>query len=295
MPLGYEDSQQSVAFPVADKETAAYLRRFYDSIAPTFYFGADSGLNDSLVSIGAGHRPVIDAILAAGGRGIPLDQSFCAASESSVELQALSRQHTVTLETLLVPALWRFKTRVVSSRPSPPMGVIPLQQEPLAPSLWFLLQQEIFISTTKQEPLDLDVGYLLAQKHNPQLPWPCRLQLHLADVVNFCFGSGDDSHSTFDDLVKFSLRWVRLGRYLHSASSFGSSEDGSVFPAVYTVGEGLLMEVQIYHIVRIMLSAHDPALPRLGKRRKDCMRTLDVRCHKLVKEDFTYRHLIGPG
>lgn len=278
VPLDYEVSQQSMTFPVADKEIALYLRRFSDDIAPTFFFGAEAGLNDSLISLGAVHRPVIDAILAAGDRGTPLDQSFRAESESSIEPLGLSRQYTVTFERLLVQALWRFKARVVSNRPWPGMEIIHVQQEPLESSLWFLLQQEIFISATRQEPFSLEMGDLLAQKHNPRLHWPCRLQLHLADVVNFCFGSGDHGHSIFDDLINFSLGWVRLGRYLHSASSFGPSEDGSVFPAVYAVGEGLLMEVQIYHIVRIMLSAHDPALPRLGKRRKDCMRILDVRC-----------------
>lgn len=151
-----------------------------------------------------------------------------------------------------------------------------MHNTPLGPSFWFLLQQETYLSVIDQKPLNFDVIEVSKEKNNPHLPWSNRLQLHLADVLDFCFGFGDSTWSTFENLVGFTLEWVQLGRYQDSSTSFGCVDDTSIFPAIYVVGEPLLTEVQVYHLVRMLLAAHDPALPRLGRRQKESMRIVDV-------------------
>jgi hypothetical protein len=51
--------------------------------------------------------------------------------------------------------------------------------------------------------------------------------------------------------------------------------EGNCFPEIWLLGDAVVTGLQHYYLARILLTAHDPNLPRLGPASKIALRRID--------------------
>lgn len=128
----------------------------------------------------------------------------------------------------------------------------------------------------RQRPLETTHGGIhQPSKYDENRAWVNRMALHLADAVQYCFGATQNL-TAYDQLVEFSTLWMHSRSISAPPMFFDQPADESIFPEIHLLGDSSVIEVQYYHLVRILLTAHNPALPRLGKARIDAAKAIDV-------------------
>lgn len=105
-------SARSTFFPVASRQVAVVLRTFEARLAPTIDLGTEPGLGESLLSIGARHRPLADAILSICFCDSSVDQRPPDILEDLVKDAPILERDSSSYEGLLAASLLSFKARV---------------------------------------------------------------------------------------------------------------------------------------------------------------------------------------
>ncbi|XHG07548.1 hypothetical protein AWENTII_010688 [Aspergillus wentii] len=140
-------------------------------------------------------------------------------------------------------------------------------------AFWIALRQEVFTSFVKQRALNFPLAHCeafrsLSPAEDPV--WANRLIIFCADVLEYCYGSGEvaPEHS--------STRWCELVEYQnllarHLPASFeplyNRSPDhaaGEVFPEIWHLDRWHVTGVSHAELARILLVVFDPMRPRLG-------------------------------
>jgi hypothetical protein len=65
---------------------------------------------------------------------------------------------------------------------------------------------------------------------------------------------------------------------------YRDSGDGNCFPELWLVGDAVVTGLQHYYLARILLTAHDPNLPRLGPASKSALRRMDEDIRSYVRK-----------
>ncbi|RYP20183.1 hypothetical protein DL765_002942 [Monosporascus sp. GIB2] len=79
-----------------------------------------------------------------------------------------------------------------------------------AASFWVGLRQEIYIAVITQQPVKVNLDHFMVDRSfepADDYTWSNRAIIHLADVLNFCFGEDPPSSSHWDALNKASEKW----------------------------------------------------------------------------------------
>jgi hypothetical protein len=120
--------------------------------------------------------------------------------------------------------------------------------------------------------------------------WANRIVVFCADVLRYCFGDSEnstnrDNVATYNQLVEYSQEWAaykpdsfRPIFYRHAKGPAGGAGEGSsgCFPEVWLLSDSVVTGLQHYHLARILLTAHNPKVPRLGPAQKAALRVMDV-------------------
>ncbi|KAK9850179.1 uncharacterized protein MYU51_012541 [Penicillium brevicompactum] len=162
---------------------------------------------------------------------------------------------------------------------------------------WVALRQEIITAFSKQRPFRLPLGpcdpYRTFEPADDYV-WADRLVIHCADVLQFCFGSEEESHSytpspesritRYDTLVSFETLWTEMG-----PSSFNpvyardpDPARGEVFPELWYLNNCHVAGLQHLELARILLAVYNPRLPRLGPGQRTAMRSVDAQVRTMV-------------
>lgn len=64
---------------------------------------------------------------------------------------------------------------------------------------------------------------------------------------------------------------------------YSEAEDGKCFPEIWLLGDAVVTGLQHYYLARILLTAHDPNLPRLGPASKVALRRIDDEIKSYVR------------
>lgn len=87
-----------------------------------------------------------------------------------------------------------------------------------AASFWVGLRQEIYIAVITQQPVKVSLKHFVVDRSfdpTDDYTWSNRAIVHLADVLNFCFGGESPSSHRWSDLHLACEKWA-----LHRPTSF---------------------------------------------------------------------------
>lgn len=143
------------------------------------------------------------------------------------------------------------------------------------------IRLEIFCAVMRQETLDVrldDLGFDRALSPTDDDTWAWRMVLHSMDVVRYCFGTGGRSVAAYDKLAAYATRW--MGAVPESFQPVfvrnPLAGDDEVFPEILLLSDAVVVGMQHFHLNRLLLTAHNPNIPRLGKNQKLATLAMDV-------------------
>ncbi|KAJ5105077.1 hypothetical protein NUU61_002424 [Penicillium alfredii] len=164
---------------------------------------------------------------------------------------------------------------------------------------WIALRQEILTAFSKQRTFRLPLGpcepYRSFEPADDYV-WADRLVIHCADVLQYCFGSEDNTGvlhplpasdmrvARYDELVSFETLWAELGpasfRPIYTRDPDRSR--GEVFPELWYLNNCHVAGLQHLDLARILLTVYNPKLPRLGPGQRTAMRSVDRRVRSII-------------
>lgn len=158
----------------------------------------------------------------------------------------------------------------------------PLQSQlcnPLMKKLfWASLWQGLFLATMHQRPLQVDAGLVRARsdlEEDDDGAWTNRILIHLLDTMQYCFGQ-ERSPASYDRLISYTATWAESKPPSFRPIFIQCASGGSVFPTIYLLNDAVVASMQYYHLVRILLLAHNPRLPQFGMAKKSAKDARDV-------------------
>ncbi|KAJ5149099.1 hypothetical protein N7448_000677 [Penicillium atrosanguineum] len=176
---------------------------------------------------------------------------------------------------------------------------------------WIALRQEIVTAFSKQRTFRLPLGpcepYRSFEPADDYV-WADRLVIHCADVLQYCFGSDEETsrsgqiqfapsmgglHPTpmaemkvtrYDELVAFETLWEKLGppNFKPIYAREPDRARGKVFPELWYLNNCHVAGLQFLELARILLTVYNPKLPRLGPGQRTAMREVDRKVQKIV-------------
>lgn len=147
-------------------------------------------------------------------------------------------------------------------------------------AFWVGLRQEIYMAFVNQrtiipvlEHCNIDRSFENAN----DCVWANRIVTHCADVLRYCFGDGEQSLANYNRLLDYCDGW-----YMFKPPSFSPiyyrepHGEANVFPEVWLLSDAVTTGLQHYHLAKILLTAHNPKVPRLGPGQKQALTKMDV-------------------
>lgn len=145
------------------------------------------------------------------------------------------------------------------------------------PVLWASVRQSIYLAVMHQKPpvlyrecLNIDPA---TTSPGDDRKWAAKITLLLVDVICYCFGE-DKSLAGHSTLVEYAEEWMK-NRPETFSPLFACKEDDRPFPEIFLLNDNVVLGLQYYHLVRILLIAYDPGIPRLGLEQKAAVRSMD--------------------
>lgn len=160
------------------------------------------------------------------------------------------------------------------------------------------LRQELFIALVSQRPVlpafsslrfnrSLDVDGAPAD----DCAWANRIMPFAVDVLDFCYGENTTNNAQsvlrFDELAAYAERWFSAKPptfnpiYIEEPSTTRQDDSqgatpkngGSLYPSIWLLNDAAATGLQNYYLIRILLSAFNPHMPRTGPTRTLFLRT----------------------
>ncbi|KAL0260544.1 hypothetical protein SLS55_004233 [Diplodia seriata] len=152
-------------------------------------------------------------------------------------------------------------------------------------AFWVGLRQEIYMAFVNQrtiipalEHCNIDRTFDTAS----DCVWANRIVTHCADVLRYCFGDGEQTVTNYTRLLDYCDGWFMFKPPSFSPI-FYRVPDGvnNTFPEIWLLSDAVTTGLQHYHLAKILLTAHDPKVPRLGPGQKHALTKMDDQ----IKED----------
>ncbi|KAL0932155.1 arca-like protein [Colletotrichum truncatum] len=308
-------------FPLKDYREANLIRYFIEVIAPFFDCGDPRDRFRTLLPQQAAKSPLLlNAVLAIAAKSKDVDGSLAFFDKPAEHyygealnllqpfLGSLAQEvddHQVTAAVLLrlYHSIEVFSADTQHFIVSSSISELLASRASLIPkgglaeaALWGWIRLEVFRAVMQQEVLDLSLDRLeLDRSVEPadDETWMWRMVLHSIDILRYCFGAKGSS-ATYEKLSAYAARWMRSVPETFLPIYFNPSTGNAPFPEVLFLTESVVVGLQFYHLNRILLMAHNPNMPRLGKNQKLAARALDVRIGPYTDCAFRIFDLIQP-
>ena len=153
-------------------------------------------------------------------------------------------------------------------------------------AFWVGLRQEIYVAFVNQRSIIPELGYCNIDRSLEAAPdhvWACRIVVLCADVIRYCFGDGDHATPTYNFLANAVAQWFECKPASWTPVYHRVPGEDEVFPEIWYMGDDIIVGMDHYHIARILLSAHNPKLPRLGPKRTAAIKATDEEIREHVK------------
>lgn len=162
------------------------------------------------------------------------------------------------------------------------------------PIFWALVREEVYLAIMHQRPpvLFQHGSPGLVDMHGGLGPaddftWANRILWHLLVVLQYCFDDDKDLAASVK-LVNYAAAWMQARpasfapifiqetkRIEDREEGTGASKLESIFPEIIVLNDSVVLGLQCYHLVRLLLIAHDPTMPRVGVRQRAAARSVD--------------------
>lgn len=157
------------------------------------------------------------------------------------------------------------------------------------PVFWALVREEVYLAIMYQRPpspfrhsspdlVDIHAGGLAPAD---DYTWANRMLWHLLVVLQYCFDDDQDSAVSVQ-LVNYAEAWMQARPASFSpifvqekSSDLEEGGSRSMFPEIVLLNDSVVLGLQCYHLVRLLLIAHDPTMPRVGVRQRAAARSVD--------------------
>lgn len=155
-------------------------------------------------------------------------------------------------------------------------GVIPrsLEYELFWSGLWL----EVYVATMHQKqfasPLNTDHIHQLIDDAHDERSWTNKILLYLVEIIDYCF-SGEQSRRAYNKLQNDIDTWQRSKPASFDPVSVYSTQE-SVFPQIWLLDDVVIAGLQYFHLARLLLLAHDPAMPLVGAALNKMKKERDV-------------------
>jgi len=151
---------------------------------------------------------------------------------------------------------------------------------------WVALRQEIYIAFVSQRSIVPTLEHCAVERSlepGDDCAWANRIIVHCAHVIKYCFGDASKTTLLYDSLVEYCERWMAFKppsfdpmflREPTSSDGDGGGKD-KIFPEIWLLNDAVVTALQHYHLAKILLSAHNPKLPRLGPSSRPALKIVD--------------------
>lgn len=145
--------------------------------------------------------------------------------------------------------------------------------------LWASLRQEMFIAITNHDgkacvSWDMETLHQLQSSPGDE-KWTNRVFLQLISALQYCSGDTKSS-AVYDRLVDDLGQWMQSKPTWFTPILFQPPQNGQLFPGIWLLNEFAAVASQYYHLVRIILIAHNPRMPSLGPAKRVAAQRRDV-------------------
>ncbi|KAF2721018.1 hypothetical protein K431DRAFT_285277 [Polychaeton citri CBS 116435] len=145
-------------------------------------------------------------------------------------------------------------------------------------AFWTGLRQEIYVAFVNQrsilpalEHCNLDRSFSAADDYT----WASRSVVLCADVIRYCFGEETHTNAFYTWLTESVDNWFVSKPLSFQPVYYAEASEGRVFPELMFVNDEVPTGLQHYHLNKILLSAHNPYIPRLGPKRAAALKQMD--------------------
>ncbi|KAJ9157293.1 hypothetical protein NKR23_g323 [Pleurostoma richardsiae] len=283
----------ALTLPCAERWEAELMRHFTDRIAPIFDLcNPDQYFSSTIPQIALAFPVLLNAVFAVSEKHLVYSQHAGSQTgrarkyfdECTQNIARMSAEQAPGVNGSLSAAvvLLSFCESIEVPLPDPDALKPPqktctllhsITESALAGALhsavfWAGLRQAIYAAMIKQTPITPFIPcHLLDHPLEPAEDhvWANRMVAHLLSVISYCFGD-DKRPSTYDSLCSYAAAWTEA-----KPSSFSpvfarqKPREGGTFPEILLLSEAAVVGTQYYHLARILLTAHNPKMPRLGK------------------------------
>ncbi|CAM1501234.1 Fc.00g103960.m01.CDS01 [Cosmosporella sp. VM-42] len=148
---------------------------------------------------------------------------------------------------------------------------------------WARLRQELYLAIMSQAPMQLNMNTINIDnfiRPDEDEAWAKQMILYLVDTVQYCFGDAKDP-TIYDRLLGQASAWAETKPNSFTPVYLHHPQDGSMLPEIWLLDDTIAAGLQFYHLVRILLTSHNPRIPRLGNAQKTATKWIDNQ----IKED----------
>ena len=151
-------------------------------------------------------------------------------------------------------------------------------------AFWVGLRQDIYVAFVNQSAAIPTLEYCnISRTCEPDAPdqiWSRIMVALCAQIICYCF-AGDDQDgavwqtSTYTSLARSVAWWYESKPDSFTPIYYMAASADEVFPQLWFASDEVVVGLQHYHLAKILLSAHDPSIPRLGPRGTIALREVD--------------------
>jgi hypothetical protein len=105
--------------------------------------------------------------------------------------------------------------------------------------------------------------------------WANRMVVHCAEALRYCFGNGEHNVAKYTQLVDYCDDWMEGKPQSFTPFYYREPDDGEVFPEIWVLGDAVGTGLMHYRLTRILLTAHNPKIPRLGPGQRAALHAAD--------------------
>ncbi|KXJ95042.1 hypothetical protein Micbo1qcDRAFT_171474 [Microdochium bolleyi] len=158
-----------------------------------------------------------------------------------------------------------------------------------AASFWVGLRQEIYIAVITQQPVKMNLDHHIVDRTfepTDDYTWSNRAVVHLADVLNLCFGENSQStrRERWQTLDEASRKWTETRPVSFNPFFYKDRTAESVFPEIWHGSSCHVIGIQHHMLAQLFLTQFDPSIPQVGLNRRAAMVRAHNRIETLVRE-----------
>jgi hypothetical protein len=145
-------------------------------------------------------------------------------------------------------------------------------------AFWVGLRQEIYVAFVNQRSIAIELGDFDFDRSCDPAPdhiWSCRVVALCADAIRICFGKSDITESEYTRLSHSINKWHSCKSANFTPVYYKEADDAKIFPEIWFLHDEHIIGWQHYYITKLLLAAHNPAVPRLGPGRAVALRAID--------------------